>query len=52
MGQLLSTPLRMWRGKQSQGQVGNTGWKRKVIKGRKRDQSQSKKKLQVCSSQS
>lgn len=37
MGQLLSTPLRMWRGKQSQGQVGNAGWKRKVIKGRKRD---------------
>lgn len=35
MGQLLSTPHRMWRGKQSQGQVGNTGCNRQFIKCRK-----------------
>lgn len=35
MGQLLSTPHKMWRGKQSQEQVGNTGCNCQFIKGRK-----------------
>lgn len=35
MGLSLSTPHRMWRGKQSQGQVGNTGCKCQYVKGRK-----------------
>lgn len=35
MDQSLSTPHRMWRGKQSQGQVGNTGCNCQYIKGRK-----------------
>lgn len=35
MGLSLSTPHRMWRGKQSQGQVGNTGCNCQYVKGRK-----------------
>lgn len=34
MDQLLSTPHRMWRGKQSQGQVGNTGCICQYVKGK------------------
>lgn len=49
MGQLLSTPHRMWRGKQSQGQVGNTGCNCQYVKGRKIEINLREKHKQLLS---
>lgn len=47
MDQLLSTPHRMWRGKQSRGQVGNIGCNCQYIKGRKIEVSLREKHKQL-----
>lgn len=49
MGLSLSTPHRMWRGKQSQGQVGNTGYKCQYVKGRKIEINLREKHKQLLS---